>query len=302
MSTPRDHHFIPVFYLKQWANLNGKLVEYTIKHGKLIAKVVGPRSTGYETDLYAFNELPPDVRQYVEQKFFNYADNIASIALDRHLGASREPWTPELLSAWSRFMIGIHLRHPDAMPELRAGAQAIWDGSGPSSQRAYSSIRKPEDPETFDEYLEVRDPLIAVKMRMNMVIKSFDNDILGTLVNGLRWAIMDISASPIRFLSTDRPVGLFNLNQPKAMVWMPISPTKLFVGAREPQALTLLKARKPREIVTNVNTFIVGRARRFVWAQDTSQERFIQNRMSKNMEPTPLLPGIGQYPPIAKAS
>jgi hypothetical protein len=58
MSTPRDLHFIPVFYLKRWANLSGKLVEYTIKHDKLIAKLVGPRSTGYETDLYAFNELP----------------------------------------------------------------------------------------------------------------------------------------------------------------------------------------------------------------------------------------------------
>jgi hypothetical protein len=37
----------------------GKLVEYTIKHGKLIAKLVGPHSTGYEFDLYAFNELAP---------------------------------------------------------------------------------------------------------------------------------------------------------------------------------------------------------------------------------------------------
>jgi hypothetical protein len=59
MSAPRDHHFIPVFFLKKWAGVNGKVVEYSIKYGKLIAKPVGPRSTGYEFDLYAFNELPP---------------------------------------------------------------------------------------------------------------------------------------------------------------------------------------------------------------------------------------------------
>jgi Protein of unknown function (DUF4238) len=58
MSAPRDHHFIPVFFLKQWVAENGKLVEYTIKHDKLIAKPVGPRSTGFEIDLYAFDELP----------------------------------------------------------------------------------------------------------------------------------------------------------------------------------------------------------------------------------------------------
>ena len=302
MSTPRDHHFIPAFLLKQWAGENGKLIEYTIKHGKLIAKSVGPHSTGYEFDLYAFNELAPDVRQYIEQHFFNYADNIASIALERHLAGSREPWSAELLSAWSRFVIGIHLRHPDAVPELRTAAQSIWEGSGRASQSSYEAIRKPEDPKTFDEYLETRDPLIAAKMRMNMVIKSFDNDILGTHINGMKWGVVDVSASPIRLLLSDRPVEFSNLKEPRGFVSLPISPTKLFVAANSPAGLDNLRRVKPREIVHHVNLFIVGRARRFVWAQDESQARFIHNHMSKNLERTPLFPGIGQYPPIAKAS
>lgn len=302
MSTPRDHHFVPAFLLKQWAGPNGNLVEYTIKHNKLIAKSVGPHSTGYEFDLYAFNELVPEVRQYIEQEFFNYADNIASIALQRHLSSSREPWPAELLSAWSRFLIGIHLRHPDAVTELRAAAQSIWEGSGEASQRAYQAVRKPEDPATFDEYLGARDPLIAAKMRMNMVIKSFDNDILGTHVNGMKWAVVDVSASPIKLLLSDRPVEFSNLKEPRGFVSMPISPTKLFVAANSPAGLSNLRQVKPREIVQHVNLFIVGRARRFVWAQDETQRRFIENHMSKNLEATPLFPGIGQYQPIAKAS
>jgi hypothetical protein len=108
-SVPRDHHFIPVFLLKQWAAANGKLVEYTIKRHKLIAKPVGPRSTGFEVDLYAFDELPPDVRQFVEEEFFNYADNIAAIALERLLAGDLDDWSSELKSGWSRFVIGIHL-------------------------------------------------------------------------------------------------------------------------------------------------------------------------------------------------
>lgn len=302
MSTPRDHHFIPAFLLRQWAGQHGKLIEYTIKHGKLIAKPVGPHSTGYEFDLYAFNELAPDVRLYIEQHFFNYADNIASIALERHLAGSREPWSAELLSAWSRFLIGIHLRHPDAVPELRRAAQSIWEGSGEASQRSYEAIRKPEDPATFDEYLQARDPLIAAKMRMNMVIKSFDNDILGTHINGMKWAVVDVSASPIRLLLSDRPIEFSNLKEPRGFVSMPISPTKLFVAANSPASVDNLRRVKPREIVQHVNLFIVGRARRFVWTQDETQRRFIGNHMSKSLEPTPLFPGIGQYPPIAKAS
>ena len=302
MGAPRDHHFIPAFLLKQWADPNDKLIEYTIKHGKLIAKPVGPHSTGFEFDLYAFNELPPDVRQYIEEQFFNYADNIAAVALERHLTGSREPWSAELLSAWSRFVICVHLRHPDAMPELRAAAQSIWEGSGAASQRTYEAVRKPEYPQTFDEYLEARDPLIAAKMRMNLVIKSFDNEILCAHVNGMKWAVIDVSASPIRLLLSDRPVQIYNLKVPRGFVSMPISPTKLFVAANNQGGLDNLRLVKPRELVQHVNLFIVSRARRFVWAQDELQQRFIENHMSKNMEPTPLFPGIGRYPATAMAS
>jgi hypothetical protein len=295
MSTPRDHHHHPVFYLQQWVGPTGKLIEYTIKHGKLIAKPVGPRATGFETDLYAFPELPPDVRQYVEQEFFNYADRVAALALEKHL-RGEVVWAPELLSAWSRFIIDLHLRHPDAMPELRAAAQAIRTASGSASQAAYEAIRKPEDPATFDEYLELRDPLIAAKMRMNMIIKSFDNEIVGARINGMKWAVVDVSASPLTLLTSDRPVEMARLNGPHGIVSIPISPTKLFVAVDNPAVLDHLRAKQPKEIVQQVNDYVVGRARRFVWACDESQTPFVQDRMSKSMEPTPLLPGIGEYP------
>jgi hypothetical protein len=61
----------------------------------------------------------------MEQKFFAYADQNASDALDIHLGVSSIPWTGELTSAWSRFVLGIYLRHPDAMPELRVAAESM---------------------------------------------------------------------------------------------------------------------------------------------------------------------------------
>jgi Protein of unknown function (DUF4238) len=294
MSTPRDHHFHPVFYLQQWVGPTGKLIEYTIKHGKLIAKPVGPRATGFETDLYAFPELPPDVRQYVEQEFFNYADRVAALALEKHL-RGEVIWDPELLNAWSRFIIDLHLRHPDAMPELRAAAQAIWTASGSASQNAYEAIRKPGDPATFDEYLELRDPLIAAKMRMNMIIKSFDNEILRARINGMIWEVVDVSASPLPLLISDRPVELARLNGPRGIVSIPISPTKLFVAVDNAAVLNHLRAKQPEEIVEHVNEYVVGRARRFVWARDESQIAFVGGHMSKSMEPTPLMPGIGEY-------
>ena len=70
MSAPRDHHFIPAFYLSKWTKPpEGKLVEYTIKNNKLIDKPVGPRSTGYERDLYSFPELPPESAHISNRNF-----------------------------------------------------------------------------------------------------------------------------------------------------------------------------------------------------------------------------------------
>lgn len=247
MNTPRDHHFIPAFYLKQWAGPNGELIEYARKGGKLIAKPVGPRATGFERDLYAFPELPPDDAQFIERVFFAYADQKASDALDRHLGFASFPWTSELISAWSRFVLGIHLRHPDAMPELRAAARSIWDASGDDYQARYEAIRKPGYPSTFDELLQQRDPLIPVKMCVNLIIKALDNDIVGTHLNQMKWATIDLSTSPTPLLTSDRPVEIFNLKEPNGVLSIPISPTKMFVAANEDATFARLRAAAPAE-------------------------------------------------------
>jgi Protein of unknown function (DUF4238) len=143
MSIPHDHHFVPAFYLQQWTGAGGKLIEYTIKHQKLVAKPIGSKSTGYEYDLYTFPELPPELAQWIEQRFFAYADRMASIALTNHLtSAGLSAWTPELISAWSRFIIALHLRHPDAMSELRAAAKSLWEGCSAEMQQEYERIKE----------------------------------------------------------------------------------------------------------------------------------------------------------------
>ncbi len=297
MNAPRDHHFIPAFYLKQWASRDAKLIEYTRKGGKLIAKPVGPRSTGFERDLYAFPELPPHQAQFIEQAFFAYADQKASDALDIHLGLAPSFWSAELTSAWSRFVLGIHLRHPDAMSELRAGAQNIWGVSGQDYQARYEAIREPGYPPTFDEFLEQRDPLTPVKMQVNLILKALDNEVVGAHLNQMKWATIDLSASSLRLLTSDRPVEIFNLKEPNGVLSIPISPTKMFAAVNDEATFAKLRGADPRRIVADINLLIVSRARRFVWAQDSSQDPFIAAQMSTRLEPIPLFPNVGRYEP-----
>jgi Protein of unknown function (DUF4238) len=296
MSIPLDHHFIPAFFLSQWTDVNEKLVEYTIKHDKLIPKPIGPRGTGFQPHLYSFSELPPDEAQFIEKVFFNFADRVAADALANHITKTPTPWTVDLVSAWSRFVIALHLRHPDAMPGLRVAVKSIWNGSGAAYQADYEAIKKPEDPPTFDEYLAARDPLAPSKMHVNMIVKAFDNEYLGKHVNNMMWGVIDVSASRHRFLLSDRPVLMADLKELFGIIALPIGPTKLFIATNNDAGMRHLRSLPARELVHKLNTYVVGRARKFVWAHDQSQTAFIEKHMSKRMEPTPLFPNIGYYP------
>jgi hypothetical protein len=141
VSEPHKHHFIPAFYLRQWHGPDDKLIEYTIKHRKLIPKLVSADATGFQRDLYEFPELPPPLSQFLEKEFFNYADRTASTALTMLLdGLPKHLWSSEMLSAWARFLVGVDTRHCDTIPELRDAAKTLWAASGEQSQQIYEEI------------------------------------------------------------------------------------------------------------------------------------------------------------------
>jgi Protein of unknown function (DUF4238) len=288
---PRDHHYIPAFYLKQWAGANRKVIEYSRKHGNFLKKSVGPKATGFQTDLYAFPELPEDMAQHIEDVFLRYADNAASDALNKHLSGDQQ-WTGELRSAWSRFIVSLLLRHPDVMAELREATMKSWERAGPNSQRRYEATKESHFPATFDEYIAAIDPLIPVKVSMNAIIKAIDNVQIGTQINGMFWGVVDISKGPHRFLTSDRPLQYAFMREPRGFMSLPISPTKLFIASNNNGGVANVRRLRPQEVARQVNIWSVARARRFVIADADSQEAFIKKHIGTKMEPSPLFPSI----------
>src|ERR1700719_4816804 len=67
------------------------------------------------------------------------------------------------------------------------------------------------------------------------------------------------------------------------------------VAVNDLRIFDYLRRRKPREIVGHVNTHLVTRARRFVWAADQLQTPFIKTYMSTRLEPTPFFPNVGNH-------
>jgi hypothetical protein len=294
MSQPRDHHFIPVFYLKRWTNADAKLIEYSRPYkNKLVAKPVGPRATGFQTDLYAFRDCPPALAQYLESIFLQRTDSIASLALEKLLSGAVEPWTTELRSAWSRFAINFLVRHPHPFAEIRAIAYDHWLRPDDITQQEYERLRRPEDPRLFEEWVLAQGNNLADRIRIRLIQAALDNEVVGARFNAMLWNVLDLSGSRFRLLTSDWPLCR-EINGERMLFTLPISPTALFVSVTHPDIFERLRRTRPDQLVRQINTKVVSCARLYVYGADNSQEQFISNRMSSTQVAPPFFPSLAR--------
>jgi Protein of unknown function (DUF4238) len=58
----QKHHYTPVFYLKRWANTDGRLCEFSRPHKLVQPRRTNPDGTGYFRGLYTLDGLAPAER------------------------------------------------------------------------------------------------------------------------------------------------------------------------------------------------------------------------------------------------
>src|SRR5712691_4401578 len=117
--TDQKHHYIPVFYLKQWGGPDGRLCEYSRPHNAVRPRLVHPDGTGYLRGLYAIEGLPPETMNVIETKLLKPTDGLAADAL-KALAEGREFAKPtQMRTAWCRFILSLMLRFPEALAEMK---------------------------------------------------------------------------------------------------------------------------------------------------------------------------------------
>ena len=143
MSKEGKHHYIPVFYLKQWAGGDKSLCEFSKPYDRVKGRRIHPDGTGYVHGLNTIPGVPLHDAQYLENVFFKFTDNFAAIALRALL--SNPPWhfTPEIRSAWSRFLMSLIVRNPESVGKHRAAAEAVFKSMLPKMEAEYPKYRTP---------------------------------------------------------------------------------------------------------------------------------------------------------------
>jgi hypothetical protein len=205
MNIPR-HHYVPVFYLREWAGPDGRLQEFSRPTGgEVKARPAGPNGTGYVRGLYRFDEADEETAEAFERLFFGQVDSKAKLALDIHLGRSTDNWNGDNRSAWSKFLMGMLYRNPERIATLRKYIEDIALDNYEAGRAEYDALVPSGSPPYLD-YLVKKITYDA----MDWTREIMGNEKVGLHINHMRWSVRDITGCGLKLFTSDRPIMMTN--------------------------------------------------------------------------------------------
>ena len=283
MSREGKHHYIPVFYLKQWNGDNHKICEFSRPRALVTTKRVGPKSTGFVHGLYSIPGLPAEEAQYIEKKYMQKLDDKAARALQRML--TQPPGqivlSEELTIYWAAFLYSLILRSPEIIAvmgvELETKRTEFRSMSiGTASITDADGVRH----------------TVTVKHRPLHAQEFLPGFIAGQVVRELvamRWQTISTASANHPMLTSDRPVIMTNgFAHPEGHVAIPISPTLLFLATRPEGTYEAINSMNSDELVISVNNNVCIHAIDYVYGLDDREWLFVAERLGRRVQSTPI--------------
>jgi hypothetical protein len=161
LSEPDKHHYLPVFYLAQWATPEGKVIRYHRPLDRVVTHPISPKNTGYERGLYRLDGYEGEQRNAIETEFMSsVVDNDGSEAMQILTAGDLKRLTPEMGRAWVRFIMALHVRHPARVEQITAQVAELTRQSLTANPEQYDAVRRPDDPPTLLGWVEKNAPAL----------------------------------------------------------------------------------------------------------------------------------------------
>jgi len=284
MADPIKHHFLPVFYLKNWCAHDGKIVEFSIPFDVVKPKRVHPRGTGYINRLYAIGDLPESISYEIEKNFLSPVDSRAAITLAAFIGG-REVTVNER-QAWSHFMMTLLMRTPAEIALLKEFARKLNAEIG----RSLFDVFQRHTPVALHNDIEqgfLEFNASIVSRSVAQILRIMSTEEIVDRISQMEWHVLDIGATAHEFLTSDKPVVVVRNDRTagNTVIALPIAPRKLFIAATAKSLIKELQNTNPKKISEAMNGEVVGGANKLVYGRSDSQLSFIAKRLGKI--PTP---------------
>ncbi|WP_081761406.1 DUF4238 domain-containing protein [Methylopila sp. 73B] len=285
------HHFMPVFYTSRWVTPpGGKLLEYSEPYpGKIVAKPVGPKATGFVDKLNILEDLPPDDARQLEEAFFSPLDDSAAKVLERIESGwgngGKAQWTSKDRSEWSRFVMSMMFRHPEELESAKAGFAEDWKTVTPEVRAAFEAAGDfPGKPASVEEFLASQAPERIRADALRMVRKvMLDSRAIGERLNNAHWRFVVLPEACFDLVTGDRPVmNTDGLGVKNAYLTMPIGPRRLFVASQSAAVADKVSRTRLPDLAKTTNKGCVRRAYRYVYAKDKTHDEFIRKHFGKD--------------------
>jgi hypothetical protein len=252
MKLPK-HHYIPVFYLKQWTK-DGRVTAFRRLHGKVVATPKPPTHTGYVRGLYWLEGAEPSLANRIETLLMGRIDNNAAIAHQMILNDQIHSLPKVVRLAWSRFIVGLLIRSP-------ATVKNIYDRMTNPTAKEYKELSREFERDFPGKRYEDISPLEMKREAMYSLVKLMQNAQVEDMLNSMTWTVYDLGLPELRFFTSDRPVIMTNgLATKSGHLALPLSPQKMFVAFANKDIQAEIKALSPWHIADQANEVVIRSA------------------------------------------
>lgn len=271
---PKDHHYVPAFYLRAWENSVGKLWEFKNGDRYFGQSQKSAKATGYERDLYSHATATPDQRDYcLESGALKDLDDRAAKVLPRLLSGDTT-LDPQARTDWARFLVAQLIRTPqDIAAQIR-----VWNAGLASPPRSeddwYQVERSTEDPKTLTALYSDVSAHELDAARTEALRRALTGNRSTALLSGLRWRIRHLNDAKLPLMTSDRAVVLnHRLGRPDGFLVLPLSPSALFMADR---GNAPFRHDSDNAVMKACNRKVVEQAHLYVWASTDQHAGYVQ--------------------------
>lgn len=194
-------------------------------------------------------------------------------------------------AAWIRFVLPLMHRNPERVTRAFDAIQKHYQEHDLEEGRVrYAAERRQTDPDTLEELLEIMAPRAVSHATAKYLLRVIQSPQVGNAIMSMHWFVVAMEGLRHPLLTSDRPIVMTNgLGRPDSHLVLPDSPQHIFVAAASDDEVTKLKEFAKRGLLAKEsNDRVTRQARKFVYASDPSQMRFVANRLGEKMVWSPF--------------